>query len=45
LGPFRTAVSHFRRFAFRVSLSQFRDAPFGWILGIEYSKLAWLLYS
>jgi hypothetical protein len=25
-GPFRTAVSHFRRFAFRVSLSQFRDA-------------------
>jgi hypothetical protein len=26
LGPFRTAVSHFRRFAFRVSLSQFRDA-------------------
>jgi hypothetical protein len=27
LGPFRTAVSHFRRFVFRVSLSQFRDAP------------------
>jgi hypothetical protein len=25
-GPFRTAFPHFRRFAFRVSLSQFRDA-------------------
>jgi hypothetical protein len=29
-GPFRTAFPHFRRFAFRVSLSQFRDAHNWW---------------
>jgi hypothetical protein len=38
-GPFRTAFPHFRRFAFRVSLSQFRNAPQAGVSYFQNSRL------